>query len=85
MSSTLGLDDLDLIQKVVYPNPASETIRVNSSLEFEKIEVFNYLGQKLYEDNSGSNEVDISEFPKGVYVLKIYAGNRLSSVKFLKE
>ena len=84
VSTTLALDDIDLIQKVIYPNPASETISVNTSLEFEKIEIFNYLGQKVYEDTSGSNDINISEFSKGVYILKIYAGNRMSSVKFLK-
>jgi len=85
VSSTLGIDDIALIRNQVYPNPAAETLRVNSSLTYEKIEVFNYLGQTMYEDESGLNEINISEFPKGVYVLKIYAGNRMSSIKFLKE
>ena len=85
VSTTLSLDDLDLIQKVVYPNPASETLKVNSSLELEKIEIFNYLGQKIYEDTSGLKDINISAFSKGVYILKIYAGNRMSSIKFLKE
>lgn len=85
VSSTLGLDDFAMIRNQIYPNPAAETLRVNSSLTFERIEVFNYLGQSVYEDVSGLNEINISKFPKGVYVLKIYSGNRMSSIKFLKE
>lgn len=85
VSSTLGLDDMDVIRHQVYPNPAMETISVNSALAFDKIEVFNYLGQTVYKDESGLNDINISEFPKGVYILKIYAGYRISSIKFLKE
>lgn len=85
VSATLGLDEIDLIRHQIYPNPAAETLKVNSSLTFEKIEIFNYLGQTMYEDASGLYDINISEFPKGVYILNIYAGNRMSSIKFLKE
>lgn len=85
VSSTLGLDDLDLIQKAVYPNPAKETLNIDSYFDFQKIEILNYLGQKVYETTSSSLEIDISELYNGVYILKIHDGNKTRSVKFLKQ
>ena len=53
----------------VYPNPASETLRVEG-LEATEIQVYNALGQ-LVKEVRGANEVNVSGLPEGLYLLRI--------------
>lgn len=85
VSNTLSVGDFNLIQNEVYPNPAGEMLTVESKVDLEKIEIYDYLGKKVFEDALANKNINISEFTKGVYILKLYTGNRTSSVKFLKE
>lgn len=84
-SSTLSIDDFDLVRNQVYPNPAGETLTIKGSMLLEKVEIYNYLGKKIVEDTSGNKNIDLTELPSGVYILKLYSLNRSSSLKFLKE
>jgi len=84
-SNTLGTENVGLIQNQIYPNPAKEMLTIESMVGLEKIEIYDYLGKKVFEDASSNNNIDISELSKGVYILKLYTGNRTTSVKFLKE
>ncbi len=85
VSNTLGVDDFNLVQNQVYPNPAGEILTIESKVALEKIEIYDYLGKKVYEDVLANKKINISEFSKGVYILKLYGSKRTSSVKFLKE
>lgn len=85
VSNTLGTEDFGLIQNQIYPNPAGETLTIESEVELERLEIYDYLGKKVFEDLSSKKHINISEFSKGVYILKLYAGNRTTSIKFLKE
>lgn len=57
----------------VYPNPASNELTVSGRF-IESIQLFNLTGtQKFYLNNPGSGKVkiDLSEFPAGIYFLKV--------------
>ncbi|MHC1708532.1 MAG: T9SS type A sorting domain-containing protein [Bacteroidales bacterium] len=81
---------LDFIQKKypwrVYPNPASEiiTIETNTGVNDPNtcILLFNSLGQRVMQWNSASPHhiIDISQFPRGLYALKVF-----SSADFLSN
>ncbi|MCS3868121.1 hypothetical protein J3D55_001037 [Chryseobacterium ginsenosidimutans] len=55
----------------IYPNPTSGPLTINA-LDNTKFEVYNQSGQliKTIEARKGVNETDISELPKGVYIVK---------------
>lgn len=85
VSNTLGVDDINLVQHQVYPNPAVETLSISGQLELDRIEIYDYLGKKVYEGPDSKRSIDISGFSKGVYILKLYSSKRSRSIKFLKE
>ena len=79
----------------VYPNPFTESITIDLNANQEgvfKIEVYNMLGAKVVQavlNNSLNgifeNQIDLSEFPVGMYVLKtIYSGKEGSKETLLK-
>lgn len=53
----------------VYPNPATETLWVEG-LDAAEIQVYNTMGQ-LIKSVQGTNEVNVSGLPEGLYLLRI--------------
>ena len=85
VSTTLGAENVQLIQNEVYPNPAGESLTIESKMDLDRVEIYDYLGKKVLEDPSADKNIDISQLTKGVYILKLYASDRTTSVKFIKE
>lgn len=55
----------------VYPNPSSNKVYVNagSTIKIKSLSVCNFLGQTLETTNESS--IDVSQFPQGLYLIKI--------------
>jgi photosystem II stability/assembly factor-like uncharacterized protein len=66
----LSLNDESIIEFSLYPNPNQGIFHVKSQEKVEKIEVYNFQGQKLKEMKNGN--WNFSELPKGIYLLKIH-------------
>ena len=64
-----GVAETEAGRVEVYPNPASETLRIDG-LEVAEIRVYNALGQ-LVKVVRGTNEVNVSGLPEGLYLLRI--------------
>ena len=65
-------------QYQVYPNPTSSFVKLTNSESIKAIEVFNIRGQKIIQTTI--NKVDLSDYPKGLYFMKI-TDNRHSVIK----
>lgn len=72
----------------VYPNPASDKITLTfSSSEKKEIQMTNTLGQIVFDEeiNSTKEEIDVSEFPAGIYVVSAQTSVQKIENKFLKQ
>jgi thiol-disulfide isomerase/thioredoxin len=91
----VGLDDHSLIeqQTLLYPNPASKSVKIQVELKEEalaQIEIYNLPGirvvhtstQKLSE-GSALLEADISSLPSGTYFVRLMLNNKQQSVNRL--
>ena len=68
----------------ISPNPTSDNITVNADFEIERIEIYDTKGiRQSIKTNRQNNEINISTsvLPSGMYLLKIYTGNRFETVK----
>ncbi len=83
---TASVDDI-IIEKVVtiIPNPVREILKIKlEELEnFYRCTVFNNLRQEILK--SFSNQIDISFFKKGIYLLKIECKDQREIIKSAKE
>ena len=72
----------------VYPNPASEMIRITSDQSIEKVEIFTVQGQKIKSSTLQAKEISISvgEMQKGIYMVqaKMTDGRRWTG-RFVKQ
>lgn len=64
---------------VVYPNPSSDLIFIKNISEDSKLELFNSNGIKV--SNQKGNQINISSFPSGIYILSVNNSNKVKIVK----
>ena len=57
----------------VYPNPASNLVRVTSNTIIDRVELYNMQGQKLIsrQPNQSGTDLDVHTLPSGIYILKV--------------
>jgi DNA-binding beta-propeller fold protein YncE len=73
----------------IYPNPASSylNVQINEGERNSTLSIYNTQGSlvKTVPVNSDSEEIDVSELPAGVYILKLH-DERVPFIKqFIKE
>jgi hypothetical protein len=72
----------------LYPNPANETINIESSVNIQSIEIYDLAGQLLIHQqlNTKYSTIDIEQLTKAVYIVKIKLGEYDTQVhKFIKQ
>jgi len=69
-----AINDIDIDKsKLVYPNPA--TNRIHLSDEINKVEIYNINGSLQKKEILSSHTMDITEYPAGIYLLKLTLKN----------
>jgi hypothetical protein len=90
--SGVGITSNDLMNMKMYPNPATETVKITFSAENAQngvISVMNLMGQTVYTSNlqvnEGSNYVilPVNEFNAGVYMVTLRTNTGLSTQKLI--
>ena len=69
----------------VYPNPTSEeiTISINNFNGNIQTEVYDLIGNKLQTTNKTT--ISLSDYARGIYLLKVAYGDRVEEVKVIKD
>lgn len=66
----------------IYPNPSEGKFVVHTSLSTAQFSVFNLLGPQVLPEQS-SSEIDLSNFPKGIYFVVIQDGKSTINKKII--
>ena len=84
-TGVLGVSENELYETVLFPNPSEGIINIQSAEPVSKIEVYTLLGEKL-KTFSNSEEIDISVFSSGLYLVKLIDDDGNSEIqKVIKE
>jgi hypothetical protein len=84
-ANALSMDDEILMQSIVmYPNPVSDILCIDSDTAITKIEIYSVLGQKVKEITKAFESISIKNLTDGVYIVKIQAENKSISKKIIK-
>lgn len=91
----ISVDEYSLKQKVLlYPNPTNNNIIIKLNEEFYNkdisIEIYDIVGQLSYSNsikNHTNNNltINVSHFPKGIFLVKLQMGEKVYSDKFFKQ
>jgi thermitase len=67
-----NIEDLEL---AIFPNPSSEYLFLKSKIDYNEVSMVNMLGIELFRkevvSNSNLLKIDISDIPKGLYIINI--------------
>jgi hypothetical protein len=82
----VSIKTIDTNDYFVYPNPVDDILTVSFlNNEISQIEIFNIDGKKIYNQMHGNN-IDVSSFIKGIYILNLHnRKGEKSVIKFIKK
>jgi len=72
--NTTNVEEVDRVSTILYPNPASNKLIIESEKSIGKVvEIYNAQGSliKLFTSDEAISEVNVSELPQGIYVVKL--------------
>jgi beta-glucanase (GH16 family) len=85
-NSVLNVGEITKDSFKIFPNPATDSIKIASEQRIDSIEIYTVLGNRVLEDVSFSNDaVDISSLNEGLYIIQIYSNDRKVVKKFIKN
>jgi hypothetical protein len=84
-SSTLGIQNNDIIGLNIYPNPVTNgTLFIDTKLNAEKnITIFNVLGKEVLNTTTASHAVNVSKLYAGVYIVKVIENGSTATRKLV--
>ncbi len=70
----------------IYPNPSAGIFKFEMSKgEIQKVEIFNSVGTKIISNQIDTNkEVNLSQYPEGIYLAKIYTSKGVYYTKLIR-
>lgn len=90
LDSTTSLEELNIDDIVISPNPSTDVFTVSTKLGFllnGKVEAFNLEGQLFMSQEINDEQkftIDLKNFASGVYLLKMKFGDRIVVRKLIK-
>ncbi|MDR2223273.1 MAG: CotH kinase family protein [Flavobacteriaceae bacterium] len=79
-------NDLDKVDFILYPNPAVDVLHVasasSSSIAYR---IFDRQGQMVQDNSTLNQQIDVSQFNKGIYIIELKQDNKKVVKKFIKK
>ena len=82
--STASVDDQNQLDISIYPNPTSDMVYIDGNYTQLKVVVYDILGKQVM-NKSITNSIDISQLEKGVYILQLSDGVKLTTQRIVKN
>jgi hypothetical protein len=83
--TTTSISSLDELTFEIYPNPATDYIRINSNIGVESLIITDIAGRVVTQMNnlSLSSRIELNGFKSGIYLVKMKNGNSVSTKKLI--
>jgi hypothetical protein len=84
--TTLGINEVyGQLPVAIYPNPATNNITIDAPVLVKAI--FTTADSKLVLETTNENDIDISNFANGLYIVTLYdtTGKRVYTGKLVKQ
>ncbi|KQT26015.1 hypothetical protein ASG22_04815 [Chryseobacterium sp. Leaf405] len=69
----------------IYPNPVKDVLNIQSKHEILKADIYDSAGRILHSTSVKANVINVSELPKGNYIIKLSAKDKSFTQKFIKN
>jgi uncharacterized repeat protein (TIGR01451 family) len=84
---TLGNDNFAFANLNYFPNPIKNNLSISNNSIIDSAEITSILGQNMLSQkvNSLQTEINLSNFPKGIYFVKVKSKGNEKVIKIIKE
>ncbi|MCB0745033.1 MAG: T9SS type A sorting domain-containing protein, partial [Ignavibacteriae bacterium] len=83
--STEDFDNVLNLNTYIYPNPVLDKFKIKTDDIVIDMRFYDITGKEIQKFNNINNEIDISNFNKGQYLLKIQLLNSTKTLKLIKK
>lgn len=86
--NVLKVNDTKTNSLKIYPNPTSDFINIQNveNTKYTKSEIFSMEGRLVYQTKEIINhQINVSNLPKGSYILRLYNNGAVNQFKFIKK
>lgn len=73
---TLNINNFSENENFWFQNPVSETLKIETEMNLDKVEIFSLLGKSILVATSNFNQIDLRTISKGVYLVSIQSGEK---------
>jgi hypothetical protein len=82
-----SLNQEDIVNASLYPNPASGMLTIESEQPMQQINIFNSTGKQVFQKsvNSSTQQLDLSSFSTGLYSVVIITSKGIRRSKLIVE
>ena len=86
-ASTLSNDNFEEGEFLIYPNPVSDQLHIESARsQIQQVEIFNLNGKRVLNVGYQANQpIDVSSLAKGMYLVKVQTEDEILTKKLVKE
>jgi len=86
-TSSAGLEDNLVANLKVYPNPFKDVVNITANEHITRVSLYNKQGQLIVDKKADKQKVilNIERLSSGFYILKIEAGDKISTKKLIKQ
>lgn len=86
-SSSVNVANLEALSSQLFPNPATQQVTINSNKNINSVQIYCSTGSLiksfLLENNDKNLLIDISNYSKGIYLIRIESGNNFQSHRLI--
>jgi len=83
----LAVNDKELVDVKIYPNPAKDIINLSALDNIDSVAIYNISGQRVISYLQGSSKIslDVSTLSTGMYIMKVLVGEQTGAYKIIKQ
>ncbi len=87
VTTSLSVEDNLIEGFSIYPNPVTDVLNFRALDNIKTISIYNLLGQEVLrgQPNVSNTQIDMTDIPTGMYVVKVQVGEQLGSYRVVKQ
>lgn len=85
VGQTMGVNDVNRTNISVYPNPVTNILNIESNKKIDEVAIYNIDGKLISSYTMDNQKIDVSNLPKGVYMVTVTTGKVIKTQKVIKN
>ena len=83
--ATTSINEPSIENVSLYPNPASYNVNIQGLKKIDKMEITSVTGRQMKVSMPIENEINVVDYPSGIYFIKIYSEGKILNKKLIKK